>query len=225
MPCFRRLDRGLSPHRSGFEPSSVHVRLVVDKWNWDFGFPFQRHSINAPDSSSYTCRSYQKDKGAKRRNLLKNNGLWKIGAHWIEKYFHSGFWRLKGRFLRRVTACIYVKYAWGPVFFVGTTSWRRKDQQDETWRCRCTNESVLRFPLENSICQKLTTVQYNPLKCVSISSFSYHNTVAHCVNLRHLAAGWRRGRSSDEEAEMKYKKANLQVCNQVVTQRVIRFQL
>jgi len=31
MPCFRWLVGGLSPHRSGFDPSSVHVRFVVDK--------------------------------------------------------------------------------------------------------------------------------------------------------------------------------------------------
>jgi hypothetical protein len=45
MPWLRRLDVGLSPQRSGFEPRSVHVRFVREKWHCDrffsdfFGFP------------------------------------------------------------------------------------------------------------------------------------------------------------------------------------------
>lgn len=158
---------------------------ICGGWNGteNSAFPFQHYSINAPDSSSYTCCSYHKDKGVKRGNLLKNKGLWKIGAHWIEKYFHSGLRRLKGLFLRSITAYIYVKCARGPVFFVGTISWRRRDQQDETWRCRCTNESVFRLPRENSICQKLTTVQYNPLKRVPFLPF-------HTATQLHIMWTW-----------------------------------
>lgn len=45
VPWLRRLYVGLSMRRSGFEPSSVHVRFVREKWHCDrffcdcFGFP------------------------------------------------------------------------------------------------------------------------------------------------------------------------------------------
>ena len=162
----------------------------------------------------------------KRGNLLKNNGLWKIGAHWIDKYFHSGSWRLRSRFLRSITTCIYVKYARGPVFFVGTISWRRggeTNKKHEDVAAQMSRSSEFRVKIPSS--KNWQPSNINPLKYVSISSLSYGNTVAHYVNLRHLVAGWRRGEVVTKRRKWNIKKASLQVRNQVVTQRVIRFQL
>jgi hypothetical protein len=55
VPWLRRLVAGHSPRRpAGFDPGSVHVGFVVDKWHWDrFSpstsvFPCQFHSTGAP---------------------------------------------------------------------------------------------------------------------------------------------------------------------------------
>jgi hypothetical protein len=60
------------------------------------GFPL---SVLSHQSSSPTYCPHQKEKGAKLRNLPKNNALSEIGENWIEKYFHLAFAGLK-RFLK-----------------------------------------------------------------------------------------------------------------------------
>ena len=84
-----------SPVRPEFDPTSVHVKFVVDKKGTGTGLspstsvlPCQYHSTNAPYSSSSTCCSYRKDKRAKPRDLRKNEVLSKIAEYWIKKYVH-----------------------------------------------------------------------------------------------------------------------------------------
>ena len=67
----------LSQQRSGFDPTPCNVRFVVAKWLSTSTsprasvFPCQYSSSNAPYSSSATCFSYKKGKGAKPGNLPK----------------------------------------------------------------------------------------------------------------------------------------------------------
>ena len=88
----------LSPVGPGFDPTSVHVRFVVDKKKKkkatgqvclpDFCFPPSASFRQCPISSSSTCCSYRKDKRAKLGDIPKNKILSKITEHWIKKSVH-----------------------------------------------------------------------------------------------------------------------------------------
>jgi len=76
---FRQLVACLSSRRTGFDPRSVHVRLVVDRMALGQVFlrilrffPCLYHSISAAYSSSFTRCSYQ-DKESKSGNLPKKH--------------------------------------------------------------------------------------------------------------------------------------------------------
>ena len=92
MPSVRLLVDGLSPRRPGIEPTSVHVRLAVDKGAKVQGFlgvsvfSCQYQSTNAPYASSSECCSSQKDKRAKTVNFPISNALSAGGEHWMGKH-------------------------------------------------------------------------------------------------------------------------------------------
>jgi hypothetical protein len=74
--------------RTFLNPSPVGVRLVdnvalIQVFIREFIFPFSVSFLQCSTFISSTCCSYQQDKGAKPRDLPKNNDLSERGEHWV----------------------------------------------------------------------------------------------------------------------------------------------
>ena len=83
------------PHTADSQTArSVHVwfekhKVTLDKFSPSTSlFSYPHHSTNILHSSSSTRCSYQNDKWAKHRNLLKSTALSQIVEHWREKYLY-----------------------------------------------------------------------------------------------------------------------------------------
>jgi hypothetical protein len=84
-----------SPWRHRFDPRSLQVNFVLAEVTLRQVFRpsivlflCQRHSINAPCSSSPTRCSYLTDKRAKTGNFPKCKALSHKEGHWVQKYLH-----------------------------------------------------------------------------------------------------------------------------------------
>jgi hypothetical protein len=211
-------------------PGSIPYPFRLDMWRIKIFVPVLRFSpvgIIPPLLQTHLHTHValsRRTSGAKRGSLFKSNGLWQIGAHWIEKYFHFVFWGLKSRFLRIIATCIYVKYARGPVFLVGTISWRRRYQRDGTddVAAQMSRSSGFRVKIPSAKnWQPSNTAQWSVFP-----SLPFHSvTKLHIMWTRDI--WWRNDEGGEVVTKRRKwnKKSSLQVCNQVVTQRVIWFQL
>ena len=89
---------GLSPRRSGFDPGSVHVRLVVEDVALEQNFlrvlRFSPVSIIPNMVHTHLCLQQILPEGQTGRNLVtfeKPSALSEIGVHWIRQYFRLFF--------------------------------------------------------------------------------------------------------------------------------------